>query len=118
MLGHAWPLWRGFRGGPVAAPLLGGLAVMWPWGLPVVLAVGAATVLASGYVALATVLAGLGLPLLAWWTQASTPRGLFAVAAALLLMVTHRHDLMRTLRGGEARFERARILHRLRRGPR
>ena len=25
MLGHAWPLWHGFRGGRGAAPLLGGL---------------------------------------------------------------------------------------------
>lgn len=116
MLGHAWPLWHGFRGGRGAAPLLGGLVVMWPWALPVMLVVGAATVLTSGYVALATVLAALSLPLLAWWTQASTPRGMFAIAAAVLLLVTHRHNLMRMVRGGEARFERARVLHRLRRG--
>jgi len=89
---------------------------MWPWALPVMLVVGAVTVLTSGYVALATVLAALSLPLLAWWTQASTPRTMFVIAAALLLLVTHRHNLMRMVRGGEARFERARVLHRLRRG--
>ncbi len=116
MLGHAWPLWHGFRGGRGTAPLIGGLVVMWAWALPVMLVVGAATVLSSGYVALATVLAGLSLPLLAWWTQASTPRGMFVIAAALLLLVTHRHILVRMYRGGEARFERARLLHRLRRG--
>lgn len=116
MVGHAWPLWHGFRGGRGAAPLIGGLVVMWPWALPVMLALGAATVLSSGYVGLATVLAGLSLPLLAWWTQASTPRLWFVIAAALLLLVTHRHNLMRMRRGGEARFERARVLHRLRRG--
>ncbi len=117
MAGHAWPVWHGFRGGRGAATLLGGLAVMWPWALPVMLVVGAATVLLSGYVGLATVLAGLSLPLLAWWTQASTPRWWFVIAAALLLLVTHRHNLMRMFRGGEGRYERARVLHRLRRGP-
>lgn len=117
MLGHVWPLWHGFRGGKGAATLVGGLLVMWPWALPVLLGVGAATVLASGYVGLATVLSGVSLPLLAWWTQAGVARSVFVIAAALLLLFTHRHNLMRMRRGGEARFERARLLHRLRRGP-
>ncbi|MEO6365037.1 MAG: glycerol-3-phosphate acyltransferase [Luteimonas sp.] len=116
MFGHAWPLWHGFRGGRGAAPLIGGLVVMWPWALPMLLVVGAATVLSSGYVGLATVLAGLGLPLLAWWSGASAQRAWFAVAAAVLLLVVHRRNLVRMYKGGEARFERARLLHRLRRG--
>lgn len=36
MLGHVWPLWHGFRGGKGAAPLVGGLFVVWPWVTPVV----------------------------------------------------------------------------------
>lgn len=118
MLGHVWPLWHGFRGGKGAATLIGGLLVMWPWALPVMLVVGTATVLTTGYVGLATVLAGLSLPLLAWWTQASASRLVCVIAAALFLLFTHRHNLMRMRRGGEARFERARLLHRLRRGSR
>ncbi|MEJ7746174.1 MAG: glycerol-3-phosphate acyltransferase [Luteimonas sp.] len=118
MLGHVWPLWHGFRGGEGAATLVGGLLVMWPWALPVMLVVGAATVLTTGYVGLATVLAGLSLPLLAGWSDASTARWVFVIAAALLLLFTHRHYLLRMRRGGEARFERARLLHRLRRGSR
>lgn len=118
MVGHAWPLWHGFRGGRGVAPLIGGLIVMWPWALPVMLVVGATTLLSSGYVGLATVLAGLSLPLLAWWTGASAPRAWFVVAAALLLLIAHRHNLTRMYKGGEARFERARLLHRLRRGKR
>ncbi len=117
MVGHVWPVWHSFRGGRGAAPLLGGLVVMWPWALPLMLVVGATTVLLSGYVALATVLAGLSLPLLAWLTQASMPRWWFVIAAAVLLLISHRHNLLRMQRGGEARFERARVLHRLRRGP-
>lgn len=117
MLGHVWPIWHGFRGGKGAATLLGGLLVMWPWALPVMIVVAVATVLTSGYVGLATVLATLSLPLLAWWTEASTARLVFVTAAALFMLFTHRHNLLRMCRGGEARFERARLLHRLRRGP-
>lgn len=117
MLGHVWPAWHGFRGGKGAATLIGGLLVMWPWALPLMMVVGVATVLTTGYAGLATVLAGLSLPLLAWWTEASTSRLAFAAACALFLLFTHRHNLMRMRRGGEARFERARLLHRLRRGP-
>ncbi|MCY7354754.1 MAG: glycerol-3-phosphate 1-O-acyltransferase PlsY [Lysobacter sp.] len=117
MLGHVWPIWHGFRGGKGAATLLGGLLVMWPWALPVMIVVALATVLGSGYVGLATVLATLSLPLLAWWTDAGTARLVFVTAAALFMLLTHRHNLLRMHRGGEARFERARLLHRLRRGP-
>lgn len=117
MLGHVWPVWHGFRGGKGAATLLGGLLVMWPWALPVMIVVALATVLGSGYVGLATVLATLTLPLLAWWTDAGMPRLVFVTAAALFMLLTHRHNLLRMRRGGEARFERARLLHRLRRGP-
>lgn len=118
LLGHVWPAWHGFRGGKGAATLAGGLLVMWPWALPVMLVVAAATVLTSGYVGLATVLAGMSLPLLAWWSGASTSRLVFVSAAAVLLLFTHRHHMLRMRRGGEARFERARLLQRLRRGPR
>jgi len=118
MLGHVWPVWHGFRGGKGAATLLGGLLVMWPFALPVMIAVGLATVLSTGYVGLATVLATISLPVLAWWTQASTTRLIFVSAAALFMLFTHRHNLLRMRRGGEARFERARLLHRLRRGQR
>lgn len=116
MLGHVWPLWHGFRGGKGAAPLVGGLFVVWPWITPVVFVAWLATILLSGYVGLATVLAGATLPLLAWLTGASPARWCFVVAAMLLLVYTHRGNLQRLRAGNEARFERARLLHRIRRG--
>ena len=49
---------------------------------------------------------------------AGMPRWLFAIAAALFLLVTYRDNLRRILAGGEARMERARVLHRIWRGGR
>jgi glycerol-3-phosphate acyltransferase PlsY len=113
VLGHVWPLWHGFRGGKGAATLVGGVLVLWPWVTPLLLAAWVGTILASGYVGLATVLAGGALAVAAWWSDAGTPRLWFACAAALLLLFTHRGNLLRLLRGEESRFQRARLLHRL-----
>lgn len=116
IVGHVWPLWHGFRGGKGAATMIGALLVLWPYAVPVVLAVWFVVVLASGYVGLATVLATWALPLLAWWTGAGTPRLAFSIAVALLLTLTHRGNLARLRAGTESRFARARLLHRWRGG--
>lgn len=116
IVGHVWPLWHGLRGGKGAATAVGGLLVLWPFSLPPLLMVWIATLVLSGYVGLATVLAALCLPLLAWWSEAGEPRLWFACAAALLIVFTHRGNLARLRAGTESRFARARLLHRLRRG--
>lgn len=118
MVGHVWPLWHGLRGGKGGATLVGVLLWLWPWVLPVVLITWGATVLLSGYVGLATVLAALALPPWAWFTGAEPPRLWFSVAAAALVLFAHRGNLSRLRRGQESRFGRARLLHRLRRGGR
>lgn len=116
VLGHVWPIWHGFRGGKGAATLVGALAVLWPWSLAAIVPTWLLVIIATGYVGLATVLAVLVLPALAWWSGAEAPRLLFAIAAAALLVFTHRANLQRLAAGTESRFAQARLLHRLRRG--
>ncbi|WP_223619649.1 glycerol-3-phosphate 1-O-acyltransferase PlsY [Lysobacter sp. ESA13C] len=115
VLGHVWPIWHGFRGGKGAATLVGALMVLWPFAVPLLLLVWAAVLIASGYVGLATVIAALCLPLLAWFGDAGLPRQCFAIAAALLVVFTHRGNLARLRAGTESRFAGARLLHRWRR---
>ena len=116
MLGDVWPIWHRFRGGKGAATLTGGLLVMWPWALPVLLLVWGGVLSGTGYLGLAMAAAACALPLLAWWNGASVPRWTFAIAAALFLLLTYRGNLRRLFAGGEARMERARVLHWIRRG--
>ena len=118
VLGHVWPIWHGFRGGKGAATAVGGLLVLWPWSIPVLLLVWIVVLTTTGYVGLATVVAGVCLPLLAWMSDAEPPRLLFCIGVALYLVFTHRSNLQRLWRGNESRFERARVLHRLYRGQR
>ena len=112
-----WPLWHGFRGGKGAATAVGGLLMLWPWSIGVLLPVWMLVLVATGYVGLSTVLAALALPLLAWGTDAEPARLWFSMFAALFIAFTHRANLQRLRQGTESRFERARLLHRLRRGP-
>lgn len=111
-IGHVWPVWHGFRGGKGAATVIGGIAVLWPAAVPVLLAVWICVLILTGYVGLSTMLAGLALAVLAVTMQVDQTRLIFAAATALLLLFTHRANIARLRAGSESRFEKARLLHR------
>lgn len=112
VLGHTWPVFFGFRGGKGAGTLVGALCLLWPATILPLLGLWLLVLIATGYVGLATVCAGLLLPLLAWWWQAPPALLGFAVFAAAFLVFTHRSNLLRLARGCENRFERVRLFHR------
>lgn len=116
-LGHVWPLWHGFRGGKGAATAVGGVVVLWPQIAPVLLALWILTLILSGYAGLSTILAGLTLAAAALLLpDAAEPlRPWVCAGIALLLLYTHRGNLQRMRAGTEARFDKARLLHRARR---
>lgn len=113
-LGHVWPVWHGFRGGKGVGTLLGGLLVLWPGAVPWLLSAWILVLVSSGYVGLASVVAVACVVPLAWFigAEADNARRLFACAAALLVLFTHRGNLQRLRAGSESRFERIRLLRR------
>ncbi len=115
MVGHVWPLWHGFRGGKGAAPLIGGLLVLWPSSLLLILLAWGGMLVSTGFVSLSTVIAVGCLPVLARLTDANVERMWFSIAAALFIAFTHRSNVQRLRDGSESRFARARLLHRLHR---
>lgn len=116
-VGHVWPLWHGFRGGKGAATAMGGVVVLWPQVAPALLGLWVLTLILSGYAGLSTVLAGLALAAAALLLpEAGEPlRPAFCAAIGLLLVYTHRGNLRRLRLGTESRFDKARLLHRMRR---
>lgn len=112
VLGHVWPVFHGFRGGKGAATLVGALAVLWPLALLPVLGTWVLVLIASGYVGLSTVLAGLSLPVFALARGEGGAALVFAAAMGLLLAYTHRANLQRLRAGTEHRFEKARLFAR------
>lgn len=114
VLGHVYPVFHGFRGGKGAGTLVGALLLLWPLSVAVLIGTWLLVLSVGGYVGLSTILAGVALVPLALFTDAPPERLVFAVAAALFLVFTHRSNLARLRAGTEARFERARIWTRLR----
>jgi len=120
MVGHVWPLYFGFRGGKGMATLAGVVAVLMPGpGLLTLLLW--LLVLLTGYVGLASIAAGLALPLLlllwhaadgAVMSAQQLPNLVFALLAAVFVLWTHRSNIRRLRQGTEHRFVRLRLLHR------
>ena len=120
VLGHIWPLYFRFRGGKGAGTAVGAVAIAAPWCLLPLLLVWVVTIIGTGYVGLATILAGLSIVPAMWLLgpeELPPALGVLAIALAALLIFTHRDNLTRMREGSENRFEKARLIKRRRNTP-
>jgi glycerol-3-phosphate acyltransferase PlsY len=113
VLGHCFPVYHRFRGGKGAGTAVGALIVIQPWLLLPLGLVWWITLFTSGYVGLATVLAGFSLVPAAWWLGDAALL-VFTVMLALFLLFMHRSNMQRLRDGTENRFERVRLFRRRR----
>ena len=114
-LGHVYPAWFGFRGGKGAATLAGIFAVLLTAALPWMLLAFALVLVLTGYVGLATITASVTALLYVACFSAQgifSPPGLFTLTMSLLVVYTHRENLLRVWHGRENKFERAMIFKR------
>ncbi len=106
VLGHAFPVWLGFKGGKTVATSYGVLiAAAWPVGL----AAGAVWLLVfaiSRISSLAALVSFAAAPLLAW-ALGDLPLVKLALAIAVLVFIRHHANIRRLLAGTESRFGRA-----------
>ena len=117
VIGHIWPLYFRFRGGKGAGTAVGAMMVLAAACVAPMFLIWVLTILATGYVSLATVLAGFSLVPLMWLLGPDPlppPLLGLAIAVALLLLSTHRDNLRRLRNGTENRFDKARLLRRRR----
>ena len=111
VIGHSYPIWLGFKGGKGVATSLGSL-----FGLNWIAAAVACVVWISvfqltRYVSLSSIAAALALPVtiatMLFLKQLQTPILLyFAVLLAAIIVLRHRSNLSRLLKGTEPRFAR------------
>lgn len=107
IVGHCYPVWHGFRGGKGAATAVGVLCVVQPLALIPMLITWLVVLTLTGWVGLATILAGFSLVPVFWWLEAGPAQMGFGFAVALFLLFTHRSNLKKIRLGTESRFERA-----------
>jgi glycerol-3-phosphate acyltransferase PlsY len=107
--GHCYPVWHGFRGGKGAATSVGVLCVIQPLALIPMIGTWLVVLGLSGWVGLATMLAGISLVPAMWWLHAPTAHLWFAIILASFMLFTHRGNIRNMFQGAEYRFEKAMI---------
>ncbi|MGA9026800.1 MAG: glycerol-3-phosphate 1-O-acyltransferase PlsY [Steroidobacteraceae bacterium] len=107
VVGHVYPVWYGFRGGKGAATVVGVIAAMEPRLLGPLLVSWMAVLLLTGYVGLATMLAGVALLIAVYVLEpANLPMLGFCAGLAAFIVFTHRSNITRMVAGTENRVKR------------
>lgn len=107
IIGHLYPIFAQFKGGKGVATALGVIAAVNPWATLVCVAAFILIVLATKYVSLGSLLAGVLFPIqLAVGLWGESPRAyiLFGFGVFLLLVITHRENIVRLASGTENKF--------------
>jgi glycerol-3-phosphate acyltransferase PlsY len=107
ILGHVYPVWYGFRGGKGVATVVGVVGALEPRFLIPMIACWLVVVLLTGYVGLASMLAGAALiAAVYWWEPGNTPLLMFCILVTALVIFTHRGNIARMAAGTEHRARR------------
>ena len=103
--GHNWSLFLGFKGGRGVATALGVIIVIKPKVTAIVFFVWAVIVYFTRYVSLGSIVAAFVAPPLIWLLGERTEYLYFGVVAALFVIVRHRPNIERLLRGEELKIK-------------
>ena len=109
VVGHCYPLWHGFRGGKGAATTVGALLFIYPMVVIWMLTVWLFTLVVTGWVGLATILAAVTMVPVFWWMDGTGSLLLLGISLAIFIIFTHRSNIRDILNGSEYRFEKAMI---------
>ena len=116
VLGHTYTIFAGFKGGKGVGTLGGMLIALFPTAFPFCLAVAIITIMLTGYVSLASILASVSLPIFLFLLPpffGTNPAPLSLMVFSLLIpwfiTFTHRSNIQRLRSGEENRFEKAMI---------
>jgi glycerol-3-phosphate acyltransferase PlsY len=104
IIGHVYPIWLRFHGGKGVATACGVFSVLTPIAIPPALAIFLLTAWLTRYLSLASLLATLAVPPLAYAAGSPDPAVLAAIAASIVIVFRHRSNVLRLKAGTEPRF--------------
>lgn len=103
--GHIYPVFAGFHGGKGVATIFGVLLAINPLVTISCFGVFLCVLLISGYASLGSMTAGISFPVLLFFffETPSVWLKVFSVLVAVALLITHRHNIIRLIKGKESR---------------
>jgi glycerol-3-phosphate acyltransferase PlsY len=104
IIGHVYPVWLRFRGGKGVATACGVFSVLTPVAVPPALLIFLVTLWLSGYISLASLIATITLPPLAYALGSPAPAVIAGLAASIIIVFRHRSNVIRLTTGTEPRF--------------
>lgn len=105
LIGHIFPIFAGFRGGKGIATLLGFMIGIEPQGAGIAMAVFLIIFLITRIVSISSMLASIAFPLIVFFyikTEILSLQ-LFSIFIAILVIVTHKNNIARLIKGEESR---------------
>jgi glycerol-3-phosphate acyltransferase PlsY len=106
IIGHVYPVFAGFRGGKGVGSTFGVLLALHPLLTLSCLAVFLTVLFITGYVSVSSMSAGVAFPLflLLLFNTPSITFKIFSIIVAVALILTHRKNIKRLLKGEESKF--------------
>ncbi|NOZ07533.1 MAG: glycerol-3-phosphate 1-O-acyltransferase PlsY [FCB group bacterium] len=113
IVGHVFPVFFGFRGGKGAGTTVGMIAAIELPLVPPMIFIWGIVLILTGLVGLATMCAGISIPILILLLKTNNPYLLpYSLLISLFIIFTHRENIRRMLGGNENRFEKAMLFRR------
>ncbi len=105
VVGHIFPIWADFRGGKGIATLFGMILAIQPLVAASLVGVFLAMLFLTRYVSLSSITASVAFPLLILFIfhEPEISYRLFAIATALLVVLTHHKNISRLISGNESK---------------
>jgi glycerol-3-phosphate acyltransferase PlsY len=105
VLGHIFPIWADFRGGKGVATLFGLVLGISPWTALSCVGIFVLVLYLTRFVSLSSILASIAFPvfILVIFNVDNPLYRIFAIAVALMVLLTHQKNITRLLRGNESK---------------
>lgn len=105
VLGHIFPIWASFKGGKGVATVFGMVLAIQPMVALYVVGVFLIVLYLTRFVSLSSILASLALPvlILVVFNEPEVLYRVFAIAVALLVILTHQKNIGRLINGNESK---------------